>query len=52
MSAIALGLAGDSAQATRPAEDLAKRFPKDTIVQFDYLPMDRKATTYKPAASR
>ena len=39
ISAIALGLAGDSAQATRLAADLAKRFPEDTIVQFEYLPM-------------
>jgi eukaryotic-like serine/threonine-protein kinase len=39
MSAIALGLAGDSAQATRLAADLAKRFPEDTIVRFECLPM-------------
>ena len=39
VSAIALGLAGDSAQATRLAADLAKRFPEDTIVQFVCLPM-------------
>jgi eukaryotic-like serine/threonine-protein kinase len=38
MSAIALGLAGDSAQATRLAADMAKRFPENTIVQFNYLP--------------
>jgi eukaryotic-like serine/threonine-protein kinase len=38
-SAIALGLAGDSAQAERLAGDLGKRFAKDTIVQFRYLPM-------------
>jgi eukaryotic-like serine/threonine-protein kinase len=38
-SAIALGLAGDSPQAARLASDLAKRFPEDTIVQFEYLPM-------------
>jgi len=38
ISAIALGLAGDSSQATRLAADLAKRFPEDTIVQFYYLP--------------
>jgi eukaryotic-like serine/threonine-protein kinase len=38
-SAIALGLAGDAPQATRLAADLAKRFPEDTIVQFDGLPM-------------
>jgi eukaryotic-like serine/threonine-protein kinase len=39
ISAIALGLAGDSSQAARLAGDLAKRFPEDTIVQFRYLPM-------------
>ena len=39
VSAIALGSAGDALQATRLAEDLAKRFPEDTIVQFEYLPM-------------
>lgn len=38
-AAIALGLAGDSAKAQLLAGGLAKRFPKDTIVQFDYLPM-------------
>ena len=42
-SAIALGLAGDAPQATRLAADLAKRFPEDTIVQFEYLPMIRAA---------
>jgi serine/threonine protein kinase/tetratricopeptide (TPR) repeat protein len=36
---IALALAGDSAQAARLADDLAKRFPEDTIVQSEYLPM-------------
>jgi eukaryotic-like serine/threonine-protein kinase len=39
VSAIALGLAGDAPQATRLAADLAKRFPEDTFVQFEYLPM-------------
>jgi eukaryotic-like serine/threonine-protein kinase len=38
-SAIALGLAGDSAQAERLAADLGKRFPEDTRVRLDYLPM-------------
>ncbi len=38
LSAIALALAGDSRQAKRLAEDLTKRFPEDTIVQFTYLP--------------
>jgi tetratricopeptide (TPR) repeat protein len=38
-SAIALGLAGDSAQAGHLAYDLGKRFPEDTIVQSQDLPM-------------
>jgi eukaryotic-like serine/threonine-protein kinase len=41
ISAIALGLAGDAPQATRLAGDLAKRYPEDTIVQFNYLPTIR-----------
>jgi eukaryotic-like serine/threonine-protein kinase len=44
VAAIALALAADSAQATRLADDLAKRFPEDTIVQFEYLPMIHAAT--------
>jgi eukaryotic-like serine/threonine-protein kinase len=39
VSAIALSLAGDSAQAMRLAAVLAKGFPEDTIMRFDYLPM-------------
>ena len=39
LSAIALGLAGDTPQTTRLVSDLAKRFPEDTIVRFNYLPM-------------
>jgi serine/threonine protein kinase/tetratricopeptide (TPR) repeat protein len=42
-SAIALGLAGASAQAERLAADLGKRFSEDTIVKFDYAPMIRAA---------
>jgi len=38
LSAIALGLAGDSEHATRLADDLGKRFPENTIVQSNYLP--------------
>jgi serine/threonine protein kinase/tetratricopeptide (TPR) repeat protein len=38
-AAVALALAGDSAQAARLADDLAKRFPEDTLVQSEYLPM-------------
>ena len=43
IAATALALAGDSAQATRRADDLAKHFPQDTLVQFEYLPMIRAA---------
>jgi tetratricopeptide (TPR) repeat protein len=39
LSAIALVLAGDSAQASRLADDLGRRFPQDTIVQSNYLPV-------------
>jgi len=41
ISALALGLAGDSVQAMRLANDLSRRFPKDTMVQSEYLPMIR-----------
>jgi eukaryotic-like serine/threonine-protein kinase len=37
-AAIALGLAGDSASATRLANDLGQRFPQDTVVQSNHLP--------------
>jgi eukaryotic-like serine/threonine-protein kinase len=42
-SAIALALAGETAQAEHLADDLSKRFPEDTIVKFEYLPMIRGA---------
>jgi eukaryotic-like serine/threonine-protein kinase len=48
-SGIALALAGDSAQATRLADDLAKHFPEDTIVQTQYLPMIHGATSSNAA---
>ncbi len=51
VSAIALGLAGVSAQATRLAADLAKRFPEDTIVQFEYLPMIHAATALQSGSA-
>jgi serine/threonine protein kinase/tetratricopeptide (TPR) repeat protein len=38
-SAIAFGLAGDSAQAERLAGELGKNFKEDTIVHSEYLPM-------------
>jgi len=36
-AALTLALAGDAARAQALADDLAKRFPEDTIVQFNYL---------------
>ena len=41
LAAIALARSGEVAQAGRLASDLAKRYPEDTVVQFDYLPMIR-----------
>ena len=51
MSAIALGLAGNSAQATRLAADLANGFPEDTIVRFDYLPMIQAAVALQSGSA-
>jgi class 3 adenylate cyclase/tetratricopeptide (TPR) repeat protein len=42
-SAIACALAGDTASAKSLIDDLAKRFPQDTVVQSQYLPMARAA---------
>jgi serine/threonine protein kinase/tetratricopeptide (TPR) repeat protein len=42
-AALALGRAGDSAQATGLAGSLLKGFPKDTLVQSQYVPMVRAA---------
>src|ERR1700720_2401445 len=50
-SAIALGLAGDAPQATRLAADLAQRFPEDTIVQFEYLPMIHAAAALQSGSA-
>jgi serine/threonine protein kinase/Tfp pilus assembly protein PilF len=49
LSAITLGLTGDPAQAERLAADLTKRFPEDTIQQFNYLPMIRAAIALRSA---
>jgi tetratricopeptide (TPR) repeat protein len=38
-AAFALGLSGDSAGSQRLAADLENRFPEDTPVQFEYLPI-------------
>jgi eukaryotic-like serine/threonine-protein kinase len=43
ISGVALGLAGDSVQAGHIADELARQFPEDTIVQFVYLPTIRAA---------
>jgi len=43
-AAIALALAGNGDEAKRLAGDLAKRFPEDTIVQIEYLPMIQACT--------
>jgi serine/threonine protein kinase/Flp pilus assembly protein TadD len=51
ISAIALGLAGDASQTTRLADDLAKRFSQDTIVQFEYLAMIRAAIALQAGKS-
>ena len=40
-AAFALALAGDSAVSQRLAADLESRFPEDTPVQFEYLPILR-----------
>ena len=41
--AIALGIAGDLAQATRLADDLNNSYPENTIVLVDFLPTIRAA---------
>jgi eukaryotic-like serine/threonine-protein kinase len=51
-SALALALAGDSANASRLADDLGKRFPQDTIIQFEYLPMIRAALALSSGNAR
>ena len=37
-AALALAYAGDTGRTQTLADDLGKRFPEDTIVQFNYLP--------------
>ncbi len=51
MSAIALGLAGDVPQTTRLGDDLAKRFPEDTIVKLEYLPMIHAAAALQAGSA-
>ncbi len=40
-AALAFAIAGDAVRARLFANDLAKRFPEDTIAQFNYLPTIR-----------
>jgi tetratricopeptide (TPR) repeat protein len=44
MMALVLTRLGDSAAATRLADDLGRRFPEGTIFQFNYLPTIHAAT--------
>jgi serine/threonine protein kinase len=41
VAALALAFAGEAARAEALADSLAKRFPEDTVVQYDYLPTVR-----------
>jgi eukaryotic-like serine/threonine-protein kinase len=41
LAATAIAISGDFAQATRLADDLAKRYPEDTMVQYNFLPLIR-----------
>jgi eukaryotic-like serine/threonine-protein kinase len=41
IAGIALALAGDTAGATRIADDLEKRFPEDTVIHYNSLPVMR-----------
>jgi tetratricopeptide (TPR) repeat protein len=51
-AAVAFALAGKSEEAEQLSNSLAKRFPQDTIVLYNYLPCIRAASRlYKPAAS-
>ena len=52
MSAIALSLAGEAAQARKLVDDLAKRFPEDTVVQFQFLPTIRAAAAQQGGAAQ
>jgi predicted Zn-dependent protease len=37
-AALTLAMAGDTTRASALVEDFTKRFPKDTVVRFNYLP--------------
>jgi len=46
-AAFALALSGDSSRSQTLADDLSRRFPEDTIVQFTYLPTLRALLALK-----
>ena len=52
LSAIALALAGDAAQASRIAADLNPRYPEDTTIQFAALPLIRASLALKAGDGR
>jgi tetratricopeptide (TPR) repeat protein len=51
LSAVVLGLVGDSAKANRMADELARRDPENTSLQFHYLPMIRGAVAMQRGES-
>ena len=53
-AALSFALVGEAAEAQKLTDDLAKRFPEDTEVQFNYLPALRAQlalTRHEPAAA-
>jgi len=51
IAGIALGLAGDTAGATRIADDLEKRFPEDTVMHYNSLPVMRASIALRSGDS-
>jgi serine/threonine protein kinase len=51
IAATALGLAGDVTQAVRLVDDSAKRYPEDTIVQSNSLPLIRAEIALRGGSS-
>jgi tetratricopeptide (TPR) repeat protein len=50
VAAVALAVAGDSAEALRLASDLARRFPENTMVRDQYIPTIRAAAALHSGA--
>jgi hypothetical protein len=50
VAAVALAVAGDSAEALRLASDLARRFPENTMVRDQYVPTIRAAAALHSGA--